>query len=88
MENGKIYIPKIRGDKKMIQMILVPKFIKFLKKIGCSYYESIIPNKKGITEISINGDIPKDKLEKFLRELVHNEFGKTGYHDVNEYYRE
>lgn len=54
-------------------MSLVDKFIEFLKEIGCDHYVGIIPDKKGATEISINGDIPKDKLEEFLRELGEKE---------------
>ncbi len=50
--------------------MLIEKFIEFLKEVGCSYYDGKIPSKEGIIEIGINGDIPKDKLEKFLKNLV------------------
>jgi len=56
--------------------MLADKFIEFLKEIGCNYYENIIPNriKGGITELSINGDIPKDKLDKLLRDIEYDGF--------------
>ena len=48
--------------------MLSDKFIEFLKEIGCNYYKGIIPKriKGGTKELSISGDIPKDKLEEFL----------------------
>ena len=48
--------------------MLVDEFMKFLEKIECSYWDGVIPDKNGITEIGINGSIPKDKLEEFLKE--------------------
>ena len=78
--------------------MLVDKFIKFISSLP-NYYAIektylkgkekrdtilIIDHEKGIDAM----EIPRDKLEKFLRKLVDNEFGKWGYHNVNEFYRE
>ena len=78
--------------------MLVEKFIKFISSLP-DYYAIektylkgeekrdviLIINHKKETE---SMEIPKDKLERFLQELVDNEFGKQGYHDIDEFYRE
>lgn len=78
---GEFFHNRVKGEA-----VLVERFKTFLEELRKD--KEIITWNENDAGIGIFGNIPNDKLEKFLLRVQRQQWGVKGYHDVDGFYKE